>query len=132
MSVSVARGSSPLRARLSTRGTGLPGPGFLLLFIATCSWGLSGTVVSAEAGVASVPDEVSVRDRSGESMVWAILNGIFAELVWISVGGAVGCLGVFRRIIPQSQQTSPAGSCGHSLLVYWHMSRMRLDLRHRR
>ena len=55
-----------------TRGTAVPGPCPLLLFIATCSLCLSGTAVSADAGVASLPDEVSVKDRSGDSMVFRL------------------------------------------------------------
>eukprot|EP00802_Teleaulax_amphioxeia_P022913 Tamp_23418.p1 GENE.Tamp_23418~~Tamp_23418.p1 ORF type:complete len:166 (+),score=20.93 Tamp_23418:537-1034(+) len=72
MSVSVAVGRSPFRARLSTRGAGVPWPVLLLLFVATCSWGLSGSTVSAEAVGASVPDEVSVADRNGDVMVFRL------------------------------------------------------------
>jgi hypothetical protein len=69
MSVSAAVVRSPLRARPSTRGTGVP---VLLLFVATCSWGVSGTAVSAEAGAASFVDEVTVTDRNGDSMVFRL------------------------------------------------------------
>ena len=44
----------------------------VLLFVATCSWGLSGSAVSAKAGGASVPDEVSVADRNGDVMVFRL------------------------------------------------------------
>jgi len=72
MTVSVAVGRSPFCPRLSIRGTGVPGPVLVLLFVATCSWGLSGSVVSAEAGVAIVPDKVPVADRNGDSMVFSM------------------------------------------------------------
>ena len=72
MSVSAAVGRSPFRARLSTRGTGVPWLVLVLLFVATCSWGLSDSAVSAEASGASVPDEVSVADRNGDVMVFSM------------------------------------------------------------
>jgi hypothetical protein len=57
---------------MSNRGTGVAGPVLLLLFVATCSWGVSGTAVSAKAGVASFQDVVSITERNGDSMVFRL------------------------------------------------------------